>query len=736
MSTSLRDILNLLFRYINILLSFTLIVLFLIAIYYLGSTRSYDSKAKVLIRLGVEQMGGAQFVSRQSNVYVTRREQELTNEMEILNSEKVMEAAAKAIIGPKDQARLKNEGAERIIEIALGQEPGKYHHPTNPVSQVLGGTYDFLLRYWQRFLDLILGGGEQADPIVVIKKRLKDGLKVKAVYSSDTLEATFSFPNPLVSQMVLDIILSEYTEAHINAFKSSKELKFLEKEVSEARTGYQGLLARFSDFMKQQKIYDDDKQLYFLLEERNRLRQELDRVEAEHAYHLNRLTRLTQIKTTLKPMVTYASVRGRNKRLDQMKSNLVSMEREKQSLLNRYTADSRIVKEHEREMELLRRFIEESPEQVLDSRDDRKNPTFQLVEEEIVRSEADVEAEKAKIASLKKAMDGKDAELERYSQEVKDYTSIKRELNLAQKNYERIFEGFVDSRLKSLVEINQITNVSVIESPSLDMAPAKPKRVRLILLALGLFVFGNLALLAFLTAFDSTVTNPSQITRILGLPVVCVFPWLRPISRRESTGFLWFYENQIRELQRWAINLTGREERLKGSFLIGKSQTGEGGTTMCLNLAAFLAAHQHQRVAVINYDQEKKLSLEAGLFQVGGLGGEAFRQVALEGFTLFQYESPAGGPKWDDEKKYGLVGELESKYDVVLINTPPVSSLPDLFYLHRRVKKTVLVLMAESTKIQVVKYNTDILDEYGFKEKIAILNKRRHYIPKFIYSRI
>ena len=81
MNTTLKDVLEIIFRYSRYVIVFSIIVVSFSLLYSFGAKKIYSSKAQVLIRLGQEQMGSMQFMNNAKNVYVTRREQELKNEI-------------------------------------------------------------------------------------------------------------------------------------------------------------------------------------------------------------------------------------------------------------------------------------------------------------------------------------------------------------------------------------------------------------------------------------------------------------------------------------------------------------------------------------------------------------------------------------------------------------------------------------------------------------------------------
>lgn len=79
---------------------------------------------------------------------------------------------------------------------------------------------------------------------------------------------------------------------------------------------------------------------------------------------------------------------------------------------------------------------------------------------------------------------------------------------------------------------------------------------------------------------------------------------------------------------------------------------------------------------------------------------------------------------------------LRSRFDMVVIDAPPLGSTWDSILISEIVDGIILVVEAETTRWQSIRNNMEQFG--GNQEKIlgAIFNKQRHYIPNFIYRKI
>lgn len=79
---------------------------------------------------------------------------------------------------------------------------------------------------------------------------------------------------------------------------------------------------------------------------------------------------------------------------------------------------------------------------------------------------------------------------------------------------------------------------------------------------------------------------------------------------------------------------------------------------------------------------------------------------------------------------------LRQKFDLVLIDSPSLETSPDGIAISRRVDGVVLVLEAEKTRWPVAERLKEQIQRSGGNILGIVFNKRRYYIPDFVYKRI
>ena len=79
---------------------------------------------------------------------------------------------------------------------------------------------------------------------------------------------------------------------------------------------------------------------------------------------------------------------------------------------------------------------------------------------------------------------------------------------------------------------------------------------------------------------------------------------------------------------------------------------------------------------------------------------------------------------------------MKAEAEWVLFDSPPINSFNDSIALAHRVDAVVMVVEAEKTRWEVAQSAKQRVESGNGKILGIVLNKRRYYIPKFIYKRL
>ncbi len=260
--------------------------------------------------------------------------------------------------------------------------------------------------------------------------------------------------------------------------------------------------------------------------------------------------------------------------------------------------------------------------------------------------------------------------------------------------------------LKSL----QTGNAELVETANPPQQPSSPRPRRAALLGVLLGALVGCILIFVLERLDRRIRDPSEIKEIFGRPIlaaVAIDPNLSASNANQQARMGSLEPFRILRANLAFFNIGS----LRRSIVITSSLPGDGKTTVARNLA-LVAAAAGQRVLVLEADLRRpRLAEYLGLSHVLGLSEILSMQASIddairpypqvETTSLGEHAALdvllSGAPPPNPAELIGsgamesLLDELESRYDLVVIDTPPITVVSDALLLIQRTKAVVLV---------------------------------------------
>ncbi len=187
-----------------------------------------------------------------------------------------------------------------------------------------------------------------------------------------------------------------------------------------------------------------------------------------------------------------------------------------------------------------------------------------------------------------------------------------------------------------------------------------------------------------------------------------------------SPARIWLYEprgHAAQQYRRLAIRLAElAEPRRARSIAIMSAQAGEGKTTTACNLAIALAmTDRASRVVLVDLDLHRArvapaLGIEIDTPVDAVLRGELTIQQAvvktdIEGFSVLAASRPARDPEslLASPSHAAMIAGLESRFDWVIIDTPPILATSDAQVIHGHTAAGLLVVRAGVSSVRALR---------------------------------
>ncbi len=186
----------------------------------------------------------------------------------------------------------------------------------------------------------------------------------------------------------------------------------------------------------------------------------------------------------------------------------------------------------------------------------------------------------------------------------------------------------------------------------------------------------------------------------------------------------------------------------KRSILFAGSAEREGTTTIVVSFAKLLSIQTREKVLLIEMNARRPaLASRMGLQTRAGVteffaGAATFDEIverSREGtFDVIHVgeHEPAKIQLHLDRMFPKLLEVARLRYDTVLVDAPPVVVSPETPPLSSFVDGVVIVIQCGRTKREVIKRSLNMIEQFKGKVVGLILNRKKYFIPDFIYRRI
>lgn len=291
-----------------------------------------------------------------------------------------------------------------------------------------------------------------------------------------------------------------------------------------------------------------------------------------------------------------------------------------------------------------------------------------------------------------------------------EYNIYQQEVDTNRALYEGLLQRFKEIGVAGGVGIN---NIAIVDTADVPQRPSSPKLLLnlIISFAAGLLVGAGLATL--LEQMDEAISDPAEIERRLGLPLLGSVPKIEGGTPREA-----LLDRKSDMLDAYLAIQTNlgfaTEHGVPRSLAVTSTRPNEGKSTTALALSTTLSRAQ-RRVILIDGDMRSP-----SIHNLGGVGHEYGLSNFLAGqndIAAMIFEMPdlgvtamSAGPippnaaeLLASNRLAVLIEILLQTYDHVIIDSPPVMGLADAPLIAARVEGVVYAVESHSVRSSMVK---------------------------------
>jgi tyrosine-protein kinase Etk/Wzc len=331
-------------------------------------------------------------------------------------------------------------------------------------------------------------------------------------------------------------------------------------------------------------------------------------------------------------------------------------------------------------------------------------------------------------AQIEDSVRAASAELQRIPARQLEEARLTRQMRMAEELHNSLRMRFETARLAAA---SSIPDVRILESALAPQRPVVEMRVRIILLAFaGSLVLGVLGAI-LRDRFDPRLRYPEQVTQGLKLNIIGAIPHTRgPGAKGPGKNALQVIE-AFRELRLSLVHAHGAAGPLV--TVVSSSGSGDGKSFISGNLALSFAEQGHRTLLI---DGDIRRGAQHRLLGVTGkpgltdyLKGKATLEEAVRPTSYpLLHLLPCGARLQGGVELLGsprmveLLRELRARFQVIVIDSPPLGAGVDPFVLSTLAGNVMLVLRTDYTDRQYTEAKLALLDRLPVRVLGAVLN--------------
>jgi uncharacterized protein involved in exopolysaccharide biosynthesis len=369
-------------------------------------------------------------------------------------------------------------------------------------------------------VDLLRPRQTRDDRIARAVKNLARQIKIKAIKDSNLIEVTFKSSDPQLSYSVLKSLGDLYMAKHVAVHRPAGSLEFFANETNRYHTELQRAEDNLRSFDRQNAIAAPD-------EQRTQMAAQVaESVGLQHQAEQSIAADQERIKEDQKQMSatparspTSQASAANDKLIGDLNAALLAAQTKRTQLALKYDPSYPLVQEADQEIAQDKAAIAQAEEKRYVTETTDRDPTYELLREDIAKSQADLSGQRATLAATKRSIESMQAQMVNLDQLSVSQQDLQREAKAAESNYLLYLAKREQERTSNALDVTRIANVAIAVPPAIPVLPVLgwPTILLIALFSATFLAFGAAYAMDY---FDRTFHTPAQVISILDIPVV------------------------------------------------------------------------------------------------------------------------------------------------------------------------------------------------------------------------
>ena len=714
---SVREIYSIFFRHKWKIILFSLCVIITVILVSFVKDEIYLSGAKLMVRLGRENMRLDPTAATGQVINISQsRTNEINSEKEILKSQELVRKVVEFF------------GSDRILGHKKDElhDTGTNHKTLMYIRTKINSGINIAKTFFERFgLSRSLNDNDRA------MLRITKNLKVDTLKESNIIIVSYEAQSPDLARDVVAKLIDLYLEKHINVYKTPGSYEFFSRQSADLRATLVKAETELRDIKNSIGVGSPPEQRLIVMNRIGELKQQIEITEAELSISETKIQEMQKILESTTGKKTEGEIVGfLDYGADMLRTRLYELQIEAQDLSSKFSEESQQVKMIRNEVDQAQALLNER--------------NINSIRSKLSLEDINLLSLKSKVKKLKNQLEGAQAELNVINDADLKITQLTRDIDIYNNSYHKYSDSLEQARIDYALEAVNISNISIVQSATFPIQPTRTGKSLYIILGILLCIFGSFALALFFESIDDSIKTPEQVNEDLQLPTLASIPCTHSVIKNGKAAKK--YVQSFTSLGEQMLLKTNGTKKSTRTIAITSSQPGEGVSTIAVNISTWLAKHDNGNVLLMDANTSNpsvhqffKKRLSPGLVDIfnsnhhngdciseSSVGNLHIMSAGISDINLSEVLEP--------NEFNELLQKLQTKYSYIVIDLPAVSQTSFVPLLSKLCDDVVIVVEAERSRWEVVKKIKEQLLISEAHIRGVVLNKRRFYIPQWLYQ--
>jgi uncharacterized protein involved in exopolysaccharide biosynthesis len=351
--------------------------------------------------------------------------------------------------------------------------------------------------------------------------QLKGGLRVEPLPKTNIVKVTLPSGNPKEAALILDTLDEVYLQKHKELHNPAGQFIFFDTQAKQSAQELAAAEAKIKAFPSISGTPNPLLARDVALQKVNDFNFTLGQTRADLAETQKRMDSLEEMKKTTDPRLLAQQRTAEDGSGKDMKSKLLDLEIRRSDMASKYQADYPPLVELDREIAITKGTL--SANKPMNDTTTDRNPTYQWLNDEIVKDKAQLRGDAARVTELEAVIAQNMDSIRKLDASNVELQDLARNAKTAEDNYLLYSKKREEARISDALDATQIVNVVIQEKPSVPVYPAQSGWLfALIGSVLALTV--SAATMFIKERMDVSFRTPVEVETILNLPVLAAVP--------------------------------------------------------------------------------------------------------------------------------------------------------------------------------------------------------------------